>query len=363
LSLLTVMLKDLRLILRDRAALAFLAAVPVVLITIIASAVAGTDSGSLLLPVVNEDQGPVAEVLLESLRGHLDVEEVDRAEAERLVAGNKIAATALVLPEHLSKRYLADKASTLVLLTDPARGIEVETVKALLLLAERDAQELADPFAIELLVLDEKSLTSARSSIPPFEQHVPGFSVMFVLMGVLFGIAFGIRDEVEWGTIARLQVAPVPRAAVLGGKLAARFVVGFVQLVLLLVFGHLVFDISLGRSLPALLLVLGAIVFSLVGFSLLVAAFARSREQIIPLGLAAVMLVCALGGCWWPLYQEPEWLRQFAWATPTAWAMDGIHDLILRDRGLADVLPTLGALAGYGAACLLLGLRLQRLSE
>ena len=79
--------------------------------------------------------------------------------------------------------------------------------------------------------------------------------------------------------------------------------------------------------------------------------------------LAVVMLVCSLGGCWWPLYQEPDWLRQFAWATPTAWAMDGIHDLILRDRGFVDVLPALAALSAYGLACLLLGVRLYRFAD
>ena len=40
--------------------------------------------------------------------------------------------------------------------------------------------------------------------------------------------------------------------------------------------------------------------------------------------------------------------------------MEGIHDLILRDRGLLDVLPTLGVLFAYGAACLLVGARLHR---
>jgi len=362
-SLLLVALKDLRLILRDRAALVFQAAVPVLVITIIASAVANTDSGSLLLPVVNDDQGPVAEVLISSLREHVDVVEVDRQEAEYLVAGNKRAASALVFPGGLSKRYLGSKASELMLLTDPARGIEVETVKALLMVAEREADELADPFAIELLSLNEQSLTADRASIPPFEQHVPGFSLMFVLMGALFGLSYGIRDEHEWGTLTRLRVAPIPAFALLGGKMLARFVVGLAQLILLFVYGHLVFDISVGRSLPLFLVLMATIVFCLVSFSLLVSAFAKSREQIIPLGLAVVMLVCSLGGCWWSLYQEPDWLRQFAWATPMAWGMDGIHDLILRDRGLPELLPTLGALSAYGAACLLLGLRLHRFAD
>ncbi len=362
-SLLTITGKDLRLVARDRPALLFIVAVPVVVITIIASALASTDSGSLLLPVVNEDEGPVAEALLVSLRERVDVLEVDRAEAERLVGSEKRAGAALVLPGGLSKRYLGSRESTLTLLTDPAKGIEIETVKALLLLADRDAEQIADPFALELLVFEEQSLTSERTSIPPFEQHVPGFSLMFVLMGVLFGVAFGLRDELEWGTVTRLRVAPVPIGSLLGGKLLARFVLGVGQLLVLFVFGHLVFDISLGRSPLAFLLMVMAIVFSMVGFSLLVASFARSREQIIPLGLTVVMIVCALGGCWWPLYQVPEWLRELAYGTLTAWGMDGIHDLILRDRSLGDVLPTLGVLLAYGSACLLAGLKLHRFGD
>ena len=89
-SLLTIMLKDLRLIARDRVALLFLVLVPFVVVTVVAKSLAGSDTGSQLLPVVNEDEGPVAHVLIESLSEYADVVEVDRAEAENLVAGDKI---------------------------------------------------------------------------------------------------------------------------------------------------------------------------------------------------------------------------------------------------------------------------------
>jgi ABC-2 type transport system permease protein len=149
--------------------------------------------------------------------------------------------------------------------------------------------------------------------------------------------------------------------SVLGGKLLARFVVGLVQLVLLFVYGHLVFDLSLGHAPLALGVVMMAVVFSMTGFSLLVSAFARTREQVIPLGLTLIMVFCALGGCWWPLYQMPPWLRQVAQLTFTAWAMEGFHDVILRDRGILDVLPAVGVLVAYGAVCLAGGARLHRL--
>jgi ABC-type transporter MlaC component len=97
---------------------------------VIAEALGGSDVGTLVLPVVNEDKGPVAEVLLESLRSRADVVEVDREEAMRLVAGDKIAPAALVIPRKTSKRYLGSLPSTLTLPTDPARGAGLCAVQA-----------------------------------------------------------------------------------------------------------------------------------------------------------------------------------------------------------------------------------------
>ena len=233
-----------------------------------------------------------------------------------------------------------------------SRPSAVGAVKAYLLLADRKAKEVADPLAEQLLVMEERNLTGSRGSIPPAEQNVPGFSIMFVMMGVLFGVAFGLHDERDWGSITRLLIAPIPRASLLGGKLLARFVVGLAQLVLLFAYGHFAFGLSLGQSPVALALVMAATIFSMTGFSLLVAAFARTREQVIPLGLTLIMVFCAIGGCWWPLYQMPPWLRQVAQLAFTTWAIEGLHDVILRDRGV---------LVAYGAVCLAGGAWFQRL--
>jgi ABC-2 type transport system permease protein len=267
----------------------------------------------------------------------------------------------LVLPERLSKRYLASRPSTLMLLTDPGKGSEIDVIKVILMRVDRDAAALADPLSEELLVLDEQNVSGKRLTTHSFEQNVPGFAVMFVLMGVMFSVAFGLQDEKDCGAITRLRSAPSRVASLLSGKLLARFAMGVVQMVVLFVYGHWMFDVSLGASpvaFPALCL---AVVFAMTGFSLLVAAFARTREQIIPLGLTVIMIVCSIGGCWWPLFMEPPWLQRMAYVFLTAWSMDGLNDLILRDRGLVEILPTLGALAVYGAGSLVAGLKLYRL--
>lgn len=362
-KLLRVMLKDLRLIVRDRSALAFLVLVPMVIILVVAETQSGEGSQSILFPVVNEDQGPVANALIKVFRKHLNVRETDRTTAERLVAVENKAPALLVLPGGMSKRYLTQRTSTIELLTDPAEWTELQAIKVVMLLADREAASLGDPFSEELLNMDERPLTGKRLKFTSLEQNVPGFSVMFVLLSLVFSVSFGLRDEEIWGTHARLAMAPVSQAVVLGGKLLARLVVGTAQLLILLLFGHFTYGLTLGHSPIALFLVAAAIVFSMACFSVIVAAIARTREQIIPVGMSAVFILAALGGCWWPFFEQPKWMQTIAQGVMTTWSMFAIHDVMLRDRGLLAVAPKLLFLFVYGLVSFAIGLRFFRYSE
>ena len=206
-----MMLKDLRLICRDRYGLIALLVVPIVVIVVVASATqSGDGSKSILFPVVNEDQGPVATALIRAFREHLDVRVVSRATAQHLVAETNDAPAALILPPELSKRYLAQKPSTVEMLTDPAQWRELEAIKVVMLLADRETASLGDPFSQELLTVKEQNITGDNVSFSSLEQNIPGFSLMFVLLTLIFSVSLALREEEVLGTSARLSVAPVP---------------------------------------------------------------------------------------------------------------------------------------------------------
>ena len=66
--------KDLRIFFRDRSALVFSLVMPILVITVIASGLFhGDDGPKLMVPVVNEDGGPVAGTFLKLLGEHADV--------------------------------------------------------------------------------------------------------------------------------------------------------------------------------------------------------------------------------------------------------------------------------------------------
>src|SRR5215469_15865866 len=98
------MLKDLRLICRDRFGILGLLVVPIVVIMVVSVATqSGNGTKSIVLPVVNEDEGPIATALIKSFRKHLDVRVVSRADAVHMVADSNQAPAAIILPPELSK--------------------------------------------------------------------------------------------------------------------------------------------------------------------------------------------------------------------------------------------------------------------
>src|SRR5262245_21552820 len=359
--MLAVFRKDLRIFLRDRSALVFSLLMPILVITAIAAGLSHNESKTKrLVPIVNEDKGPVAATFIKLLGEHATVREVSREEAIRLVRDTHDAAAAMVFPPQLSKQYLQGTSTQIELLTDPASGGDLQAVKVLLLLMDKEAAALADPFAEDKITLHEQNLTGNRLEVTVFEQRVPGFSLMFVLLAVVFGTSMSMHDERDHGTLARLLVAPGGFTRILLGKLAARFVVGVGQMLVLLGWGHWMFRVSLGPSPAAMLLLTTTAVFAVVAVGMLVAGLARSREQTLPLGLSIVMALSALGGCWWPQSAQPDWMSRISPAFFTTWAMRGLNDLILRERGLDAIVLPAGVLLLYGTATLMLGIQLFR---
>ena len=210
------------------------------------------------------------------------------------------------------------------------------------------------------LELEEASVTGAPRQLNTFDQNVPGFSVTFLLLGVLLGISLGLLDERDWGTLDRLRATPAPFAAVLVAKLLARFLVGLAQMTLLFAVGRVLFGVSLGPEPGALLLPTAGIVFAGTAFGLLVAGAATTREAVLPLGSMAIVTMAAVGGCWWPIDLEPQWMRHAALAFPTTWAMAAYNDLMIRRQPISAALVPTAVLFAYGIVYLLLGLALFR---
>lgn len=84
--MIAVFANELRLLLRDRGAILWLVLGPVIVMSVITAARYQSGKGpQLLLPIVNEDQGPVSRAFVKLLADRATPVEMTRAEAESLV--------------------------------------------------------------------------------------------------------------------------------------------------------------------------------------------------------------------------------------------------------------------------------------
>jgi ABC-2 type transport system permease protein len=186
---------------------------------------------------------------------------------------------------------------------------------------------------------------------------VAGMAVMMLLFGL---VACGgtLLHEERSGTLERLRLTPGSTAAVLGGKFLFTGLVGLSQLVVLFLYGTLVFDVPILRAPLALGVLSVATAAAVTGFGLLFAVVCRTQSQLEGLSTLIVLTMSALGGSWWPLAITPEWYQKLGHLTLNAWAMDGFQGIFWYGKGLGGILPEIGVLCGIALVTAFLAWRL-----
>jgi ABC-2 type transport system permease protein len=179
------------------------------------------------------------------------------------------------------------------------------------------------------------------------EFAVPGMAVGFAAFGVAFaGFSF-FRDH-GWGTWDRLRASQATSADLMIGKITPTVAVTVVQLGLLFVLGVLLFDLTIDGSVLAVAALIVVLALSLSAFGMAVTAVSRTMQQLNAIGSIGAFGMAMLGGAWVPVESMPGWAQAIAPIMPTYWAMKGFRLVILDDGGIADVVPSLLAMAAFG---------------
>jgi ABC-2 type transport system permease protein len=205
-------------------------------------------------------------------------------------------------------------------------------------------------------------LTAGQAAkVSSFDFYVPGYAIFFAMFG-LNAVAGSILQEKEDGTFRRLLIAPVRKYSLLGGKVLAQFVLTVIQIALLFIFGYVFFHINIGNLLAVILIIL-ATSFAVTGLGIALVAVVKTRRQFNPIVSLITILSGAIGGIFFPSWIEPTWLQQISRISLSSWAMDGLNNIMIYGRDLGYVLPDLLGLIAYGLICYLIALRFFRFQE
>lgn len=171
----------------------------------------------------------------------------------------------------------------------------------------------------------------------------------------LFGISELMAEERRSGTLRRLLTTPTGRATFLLGTVGGQVLVAIVQMALLVTFGIFVMRLPWASAPGALALIVVTACLAAGAIGTAMGAFVKTASQANGLSIMMGMTMALLGGCWYPLELFPPFIQQIVKILPTTWAMQGMLDIVLRGRGLVDVLPEAGVLLGFAALFFTIG--------
>jgi ABC-type multidrug transport system permease subunit len=178
-------------------------------------------------------------------------------------------------------------------------------------------------------------------------QAFAGTSVMMLLFSIT-GMGSSLIRERETGTLKRLLYSPVKPWQIISAKLVSGFVFALIQMLILVLFVWLAFQLDIFRNFGSLILLVLSTAFAASGFGILIAAISRSQKQVESLSLIIILVMSALGGSMIPLFLFPEFLRNIAMFTINFWAIDGFYDNLGRDVGFASQLINVSILMLFG---------------
>jgi len=177
---------------------------------------------------------------------------------------------------------------------------------------------------------------------------VPGIAVAFAAFGAgRLGFAF-FRDQ-AWGTWDRLRASPASTLEIVVGKLLPWAALSLVQMLGLILVAAALFGFRVRGSWPALVILLLGTATCLTAFGALLTAFSRTSQQLNVVNGVCGVALAALGGALVPTSALPHWVAVVAPATPTYWALQGLHRVVLQRGGLADAAVPILALLAFTA--------------
>jgi len=403
---LSVAYKDLQILLRDRGTLIQLFLLPLLFVFVFGGALnelgQGEEDSRVLLPVVDLDGGAAAQALIEGLdsAGGVRVETREEGDALSALETNEISRV-LIVPQGLTDGLAEGRPMELRLITHP--DADLEQTEAVRLVVEGVASDMSlqtqlfaalqqmgmmqaaagqapSAFSVERMQAQARSqfeasqtqpLVAVKQKVPGREAEkdeqvsmgeiaVPGITVLFVFMAAQT-TARSIYEEKKVGSFRRLMAAPLGKPVLLIGKLLPNVVTGSIQVAVIFGIGilglRLMGQTSVSLGVQPLTTVLVALVLVLCSSALgiVIAAIARTENQIGGLSTLLLWGMGLLGGSMMPLFLLERFLGPVPKVVPHYWANHALVNLMVRGLGFADVMVDVAVLLGFTALFFAIG--------
>lgn len=347
-----VMAKEFTQLTRDRLTYAMILLLPIIQLLLFGYAI-NTDPKHLPTAVLIQDHGQFSRSILGALErsSYFSIDHVARSPREmgELIERGAVQ-FAITIPGDFTRRVIRhDKPQILVEAdaSDPAAtGAAVAALSSLP--NEALKHDLTGPLAplatasqpFEVVVqrrYNPESITSYNI--------VPGLVATILTMTLVMMTSLAMTRETERGTMETLLSTPLRPLEVMVGKLTPFVIVGIIQATLIITLARLLFGVPMAGGWAALILGLFLFIVGSLALGFLVSTVARNQLQAMQMSFFYFLPSILLSGFLFPFRGMPEWAQWIGSLIPVTYMLRIVRGAMLKGAGVAEALPSLGALA------------------
>jgi len=153
--------------------------------------------------------------------------------------------------------------------------------------------------------------------------------------------SLAITRERERGTMENLLITPVRPVEVLLGKILPYIVVGYLQMILIVLAAKLLFKVPVLGSLPLLFAVSFPFIAANLGVGITFSTVARNQLQAVQMSFFFFLPSILLSGFMFPFRGMPEWAQWVGSALPLTHFLRVVRGIVLKGNGFWDIAPSL----------------------
>jgi ABC-2 type transport system permease protein len=180
----------------------------------------------------------------------------------------------------------------------------------------------------------------------PYNQSSPGILVQFTILGLVTSSQVLVQER-KTHTLQRLLTTAIHPWEIVAGHLLGMFGLVFMQTALLVIFGQAFLNVDYLSEPVGTLLISICLGLWIAAMGMLIGMLANTDDQVVLYSMVAMFIFSALGGAWFPLEGSGSLFASIGKLTPTAWAMSGYQNFLIRGLGLDSAWLPAGILLVY----------------
>lgn len=298
---------------------------------------------SIPIAYVNADSGPAGEHLIEELSRTKEyvLKPIDSGEDLKENIIQQKEKIGIVIPEHYSDSLIEGDTPQVQMyeLTSSEASFTVKMMvngtigrmgdAAAVVRDQGDKQQ--DPKAALESILNQTAKhqietvsTDMGLYAKPGLNNVTGFTLMF-MMGLIASSVMLIVEDRKMRTMSRIYTAPVRSYQIALGNFLGSFILGALQIIIVLCISKYVIGYDYGIPFFTHFLILTAFMLVSMGIASTIAGLIRNPQNAGVINSLIITPTCMLGGCFWPLSIMPDFLKKIANFVPQKWAIEAVE--------------------------------------